>query len=799
MKNASIENYLVNNGFVLYLWFLGLLAFGYLLYCFLTWIGNLHKKLHVMQITFPVVGEGEELEYIEKMKVLFDSMYKRIRNPRDKIFIEVLKDTDYIKISAGTNNRKIIEMVRNAFTQIENCKISSVEEDIIKAYPNFGVKSIYATLPFYPISKNPHFFDSIIHFLDSLPETEIAGVVFVLRGVRKKWAIDWRIHSIDAQRKKEKRITYTSQEQKKIDFYQGKLAENIFKTKIYTFASNKERLPSLTGLFSTLNKDENELCAQVGFRFFLEKRFIAPDSLFSWILPIVRETEGSYFTTSELAYLFHPTSVIRASFDTKLNKNIGVKPEFLEERKENILIGTTQTVQNDLKKVYFPEKNLPRHTYVIGKTGRGKSSLLVSIIASEARKTGKTIFVIDPDGDLLTDTIDKVKTTGDIEYFNINKTDRVFTVNPAFCFRKTRQEKSVIKDVLLDIIRRETEEQTGDYTTGVQTQSRIDEMLDMLIEFPDAYYAFLISKKKLTAKKAEEIVHERQLTLNDLPFFLNQYRNYNALFNAVFTDENTVVGQYVKKEYPQYLNNQFISNAVQARLKQLTHSSLRHIFEGNKFDIKNAVDSGNIYLFPFPVQVYGEAGTRLLIQLLFSFLWMYKRTVEEKDRKETLVVIDEFQNAQIKEIPDIISRGRKQGLYMLVSNQYFGQLKKQVMEAIIGNIGTLIAFTVGADEFGTKLLAKAFGGRITENELTQLPKHTAILSTDRVQTDDDTPREPVIFNFQTIPVQKENKDLQFVEELNTKTLKKYGEKIDDLEKRIIYKQNNPLKYFTDGI
>src|SRR5476651_2318827 len=121
---------------------------------------------------------------------------------------------------------------------------------------------------------------------------------------------------------------------------------------------------------------------------------------------------------------------------------------------------------------------------------------------------------------------------------------------------------------------------------------------------------------------------------------------------------------------------------MQVRMSQLLHASTRLVYEGNSLAIDKIMDSGKTFLFPIPESVFGSRGSRGLLQIVFSLLWVNKQEVEKKEkRKDTYIVIDEFQNAQLEDIPKILSEARKYRLYLMASNQYLGQLKEKIQHA----------------------------------------------------------------------------------------------------------------------
>ncbi len=763
------------------------------LYIFILNLLNIHRKHFVATITFPEITEAETERFIEKMHSAFDSLHRNILSQTNSVFIELLRSRGYIQMQIGSNNKQTLELAKKSFSQIDHIAIADTSTDQLDKYPKFKLRSLYTSKAFYPVTKNSYFFDSLITFLSSLHKEESAGVQFVLRGVKKNFAIDLEIGAIDRRKQSEKRLAYTIHEEEKINQYAIKKAENIFKTKLYVFATTKQSLSALVALFSSLNNRGNNIYSYRGLSFNLKNRFLAPDTFLSWWIPIVREMEGSYFTSSELVTLFHPTSLMSGNYASKKTRDIEASPEFLESNDKTILIGTTETKQGETRKMYLPVDNLQHHIYSLGKTGRGKSSFLTAIAADVINKERGSVFIFDPHGDFLEDVIKSTKKLKNVVYFNIKDQENVFTINPLFCFRKSESEKAVIKDKLLTIIKQETEEQTGNYQSGTTTQNRMEEILDIGIEFADAYYNYLLKIGK-TEKEAKKLVHERQLTLNDLPYIFDKDIFYIVMLQKIFKDVETITGMYVMHTLEKHANNQMVVDAVQVRFKQLLHSSLQYVFEGNNFNIKQAMHSGKAFLIPIPDSEFGDHGARGLMQILYSMLWTFKKEVKKAERKDTYVFIDECQKIQISAIDENLSEGRKYRNYLILANQQLGQLKQGIKNAILGNVGTLTAFTLSAGEIGAEAISKEFGGTVTEKDLTMLPAHRAYMLTERYALKDTVP-----FSFSTIPVEEIEKDNALVDKINEASLLQYGEEKEVLKRNIYKKRANAKKYFTEGI
>ncbi len=759
----------------------------YLLYLVYLVRRNYHKQLYFLTLQFPEIEEEDEKRFIEKMQSVLSTLHKAVSTQTDKLFFEVFKTEEYITIQVGSNNQDILEQAKRLFSQLGSVQARMTQKDILETIQPLHVNGVAMIKDSYAISKDTQFFSTVVHMLASLKGDEQAGVQFIIRGVNKREALQKKVHGITMKARKYKRQLY-EHEQTQLQMYQQKQRENMFKVKINVVGNSTLLVKNIGAAFQALNYENNLFHAYSETNKKSSYRFISPNILLDRI-PYLQRSSTSDITTSELSYLFHPTSVIRSIYAPKQVKSIEATPEFMNEKKEAIMIGKAEDQEGIVKKVFFPIKNLARHLYVIGKTGRGKSTLLTSLISALVEKKRGNIFVFDPHGELLEDIVSITAEKEHLVYLSATDKEKIFTINPLFAFQKSDNEKAALREGLLDIIQQETQEQTGNTNTGgVTTFNRIKQMLDIGIAFADAYYAYLITRKGLTPDEAEKLVRERQLTLNDLPLLLLKEMDYLDMLQEIFRDDETQVGIYIAKLLENHTKQYMVAEAVQTRLEQLLHPSLQLVYEGNMLNLESTIQSDKTFLLPIPETVYGSRGARGLMQAIFFLLWLYKRQ-EGRERKETYMFIDEFQRAQINDIPEIISEGRKYKFSLVLSNQQLGQLKESIKDAIFGNIGTVVSFTVGAEEIGAKTLAPYFGNTISEHELIHLPPYTAY-----IKTEGDSHKPVVTFSFETVPMEKV-KTKEGLEEISKRSLKTYGESREELKKKLHKKQANPLEYF----
>ena len=144
----------------------------------------------------------------------------------------------------------------------------------------------------------------------------------------------------------------------------------------------------------------------------------------------------------------------------------------------------------------------------------------------------------------------------------------------------------------------------------------------------------------------------------------------------------------------------------------------------------------------------GEDASTLLGSLLVTGLQlaaMSRADIPESERRDFILYIDEFQNFATDSFATILSEARKYRLSLVLANQYLAQMDEATADALFGNVGSLLAFQVGARD--AEVLAEQFGGDVTPQDLMALPRYRAYL---RLLID-GMPSRP--FSIETIPPQ----------------------------------------------
>ena len=100
-------------------------------------------------------------------------------------------------------------------------------------------------------------------------------------------------------------------------------------------------------------------------------------------------------------------------------------------KKEQVLHFAKTNHRNKERLFGIKTKDRMAHTYMIGKTGTGKSTLLLNMIVSDMR-SGNGIALIDPHGDLAEQVLDFVPKDriDDVIYFNPSDMENPIAFNP---------------------------------------------------------------------------------------------------------------------------------------------------------------------------------------------------------------------------------------------------------------------------------------------------------------------------------------------------------------------------------
>jgi hypothetical protein len=339
------------------------------------------------------------------------------------------------------------------------------------------------------------------------------------------------------------------------------------------------------------------------------------------------------------------------------------------------------------------------HIYVIGKTGVGKSTLLLNMAISDIQK-GKGICIIDPHGDIAETVLHHIpeERLNDVIYFNPKDLDYPIAFNPLKAVHPNYHH--LVASGLISTFKKIWAD-----SWGPRLEYILRFALLTLLEYP---HATLLDIQPL---------------LTDM-FFRNRVLSY-------VTNQHTL--NYWKLEFDKY-SPQLRSEAITPILNKtgvfLTSIPLRNIV-GQKtrgFRMEEIMDEGKILIANLSKGEIGEETSSILGSILVTSIQLsalYRSIQEEHKRKPFYLYVDEMHSFVSLSFADILAEARKYKLSLFLTHQYIEQLHEKIRAAIFGNVGTLISFRIGATD--AEHLAKEFHPVFNEDDLINLPRYSMYL------------------------------------------------------------------------
>jgi type IV secretory pathway TraG/TraD family ATPase VirD4 len=138
------------------------------------------------------------------------------------------------------------------------------------------------------------------------------------------------------------------------------------------------------------------------------------------------------------------------------------------------------------------------------------------------------------------------------------------------------------------------------------------------------------------------------------------------------------------------------------------------------------MDEGKVLLGNFSKGRLGEDSSRLLGALLVSTIALAALSRSDSaGRRPFFIYVDEFQSFTTLMLANMLPELRQYGVGLTLTNQHLHQIEPDVRSAVLGNVGTLISFRVGAED--APYLAREFQPRFGVEDLVNLPNRSVYL------------------------------------------------------------------------
>lgn len=452
---------------------------------------------------------------------------------------------------------------------------------------------------------------------------------------------------------------------------------------------------------------------------------------------------------------FH-TKALSASEGLRQSRS-ATAPAPLDIGLEGLLLGINKH-RNISTEVKMIEDDRLRHFYCIGQTGTGKSTLLKEMIIQDIQM-GHGVCMIDPHGSDIQDVLSNVppERYDDLIYFDPAYTARPMALNMLEFDENFPEQKTFVVNELFSIFRK--------------LYGNVPESMGPAFEQYFRNSALLVMEDPASGN-----------TLVDMSRVLSDktYRDFkltkckNPLVKQFWINAEKTTGEQGLANYVQYVTNKFdvfLANEIMRPVIAQEKSS---------FNFRQIMDNKKILLVNLSKGRLGDINANLIGLILVGKILIAALSRTDsfgKDFPPFYLYIDEFQNITTDSIATILSEARKYKLSLIIAHQFIAQLEENIRDSVFGNVGSMCAFRVGAED--AEALENQFVPTFAPSDLMNVDNRNAFL---RLLVN-GKPTKP--FNIEVPPPPKGNKEQ--VDNLKELSYLKYGKPREEIEKLVMEK------------
>lgn len=333
----------------------------------------------------------------------------------------------------------------------------------------------------------------------------------------------------------------------------------------------------------------------------------------------------------------------------------------------NFIIGEN-IHRNISRKVSLNVEQRLRHVHIIGKSGTGKSTLLINMVKQDI-ETGRGVAVLDPHGDLIDRIMEFIPENRLEDVILLDPSDTEYPVGFNILEARSEMEKTVLSSDLVELFRRFSTS-WGDQMTAV---------------LANAVIAFVESGTGGTLIDLKRFLMERDFRCH----ILNQGVDSSVVY-------------FWEKEFPLLKGSSQVS--IITRLDAFLRSKLIRgiITKREGLNFSDIIEGKKVFLAKLSQGIIGEENAYLLGSLICSKLHqtvMGRQSLDAEKRSPFFFYVDEFQHFATPSMASMLSGSRKYAFGLTLAHQDLQQITDNALaNSVITNPAVRVCFALGDND-----------------------------------------------------------------------------------------------------
>jgi hypothetical protein len=437
----------------------------------------------------------------------------------------------------------------------------------------------------------------------------------------------------------------------------------------------------------------------------------------------------SILSTSEISDLFHFPYTKTTKTEDLLKQHSKELPAPLSLKKTDSLdvIFADNNYGGTTTPIGLTKDERRRHVYILGATGTGKSTMLLSMVKQDL-DNNKGLCLIDPHGDLIDQVLSIIPDNRleDVVYFNPDDIGYPMGINlleltPNLTPNEAIREKEFIAESIISIFHKIY----TDKYSGPRMEYILRNTIHTAFTVPDATL-FTVYKLLINTSFRKSVI--RNITNENLRDFWKY--------------EFAKAGDYQKVKMISPITNKigrFLFSPTAKRILEQPKSTV-------SFD--EILNNGKILLCNLSKGKIGEDNSSVfgvLIMAKIQLASLKRARMPQDQRKDFYLYVDEFQNFATPAFAQILSEARKYRLNAILAHQTTSQLEEtSLVNVTLANTGTVICFRTANPE-DERMILPQFRPYVDLGEISSLPSYHFYMRLGALN-----PEEP--FSGVTVPV-----------------------------------------------